>query len=114
MRLFGLFVFFTMVLSRVPLWAQQTSFLVMYGFGDRTSFPEGDVWPDAETWKQHWEQVFSRFTVITGRTEDAGLVQRLRSEGILFAYHVVNTVNAPTQESREQRTSALVKEWSKP
>jgi len=88
--------------------------MVMYGFGDRTSFPEGDVWPDAETWKQHWELVFSRFTVITGRTEDAALVQRLRSKGVLFAYHVVNTANAPTQESREERTSALVKEWSKP
>jgi len=86
----------------------------MYGFGDRTSFPEGDVWPDVETWKQHWELVFSRFTIITGRTEDASLVQRLRSKGVMFAYHVVNTVNAPTQESREERTSALVKEWSKP
>jgi hypothetical protein len=77
-------------------------------------FPEGDVWPDAETWKQHWELVFSRFTVITGRTKDSALVQRLRSKGILFAYHVMNTVSASSQDSREDRTNALVREWSKP
>ena len=109
--------------SREFLWAQQPSpsstpfpgpFLVMYGYGDRTSYLEGDVWPDAETWRQHWELVFSRFTVITGKTEDAALVERLRSKGILFAYHVVNTVEASPQASREERSIALVKEWTKP
>ncbi len=86
----------------------------MYGYGDRTSYPEGDVWPDAETWRQHWELVFSRFTVITGKTEDAALVERLRSQGVLFAYHVVNTVEASPQASREERVIALVKEWTMP
>jgi hypothetical protein len=122
-RLYLVLPLLVMFLPRQDLWAQQTppnsipspeTLLVMYGCCDKTSFPKGDVWPDMETWKEHWELVFSRFTVITGKTEDASLVQGLRSKGILFAYHVVNTVGASPQDSLEERTNALVEEWSRP
>jgi hypothetical protein len=49
------------------------------------------------------------FNVITGRTRDADLVKRLRAQGKLFAYHVLNTV-----DEQHQTADDFVRDWSKP
>lgn len=59
-------------------------YVLMYGFSD-AMLP-------------NWAETLKRANIVTGQTEDARLVKRLRARGILFAYHV-NAAAAPGRET---------------
>ncbi len=88
--------------------------LIMYGYDDRSDFLTGDVWPDKATWDARWGDVFSSFTIVTGRTSSAQLVQNLRAKGVLFAYHVPNTVDTAQGANRKQKAESLLSQWAAP
>ncbi len=58
--------------------------VLMYGFSDQ-SLPL-------------WADTFNCVNIVTGTTEDAGLVQELRAKGVMFAYHVI-AAKAPGRET---------------
>lgn len=82
---------------------------LMYGYKDYADFKPKGVWPDEAQWNQRWSEVFQHFNIITGRTADAGIVTRLRSEGKVFAYHLSNN-----RDAKHKTTEDFVNEWCKP
>jgi len=84
-------------------------FLVMYGYTDPADVRYGGFWPTREQWEAGWKPVLERFNIITGRTRDAEMVKKLRTQGKLFAYHVLNTI-----DEKHQTADDFVAEWSKP
>lgn len=77
--------------------------LFMYGYSDSEGNGASDQYRDL------WKKTIQAFTVIEGQTENAELVKRLREQGKVFAYHVVNTIDA-----KHNTPEDFVAAWSKP
>ena len=82
--------------------------LFMYGYSDATTV-SSSVWGTLDQYRALWEKTMGTFTVADGITKDADLVNRLRSQGKVFAYHVSNTI-----DEKHKTAEDFVSAWSEP
>jgi len=82
--------------------------LFMYGYADAVT-GKPVHWGSRERYKAAWADVLRTFTVVDGITRDAALVRSMRTEGRIFAYHVMNTI-----DEKHRTAEDLVAEWSVP
>ena len=79
--------------------------LMIYGYTDHTTGKLA-YYTSFSDYKAEWQKALQVFNTIDGETTDAELVKHLRTEGKIFAYHVVNVKNKTAEQ--------LADDWSAP